>query len=574
MSPRRETYRTIEGRNVVLFADINDALSVLLPAHHSRDRNSRRERAWTFRGQRNAEWKISPSLYRPPADAQTVAQRIAYTNSFIQALRSASVLQGKSLTELEYLAIAQHYEFYTPLIDFSWNVEVAAYFATRGGRPGDIGVICAFNAEEYSRLRNPFSAFGISQREADDILRDGALPHLVTFGHDGVPRIWQQEGLFFHLPSQSIETFNRECIDRWYFRQRAGLVYAGDFPHSRHLLMGRHAFVSQAAYDGYVEAVRREHPNVFDRTAVFDGNHDLFPPIDDLSRFAVEWKIANPSPYAPSHASAPAAAELLPTGLAVRIDAYYFGESNRSPYQRQYLATGRRLVESLARFEALNSSQALSWLLWELLRWQPEEIKATLKLDDASGSNSGEEGLRVTIIDRWLGTAYDCTLDWDHLVRGFRRITFGKSRFRGRTEVEIVRAEPIVPPESVHRQRPCNPFEPRGADLLVESLKSELHKLERGVLGSFLYDLHGIVLQESGRNLELTAGIVDRAPCMQRSRLIPQDHTDGPSLLVRVHDRFAGGITHTAVCPKHWRCMSAADWNLFSPWSWTMLGLA
>jgi hypothetical protein len=77
-----------------------------------------------------------------------------------------------------------------------------------------------------------------------------------------------------------------------------------------------------------------------------------------------------------------------------------------------------------------------------------------------------------------------------------------------------------------------------------------------------------------GRNLELTAGIVKHAPCLQRSSLERPDHVDGPTLLLRVHDKFAGGITHTAVCNKHWRHTSEGDFDLMRPLSWTVLGLA
>lgn len=172
MSPRRDTYKTSDGRSFVLWADVNDALSAMVPAYRSNDRSSRRERGWMFRGQSNAEWSIAPTLFRAPANKSVIAERAAYTDAFIDALRHSSVLPHDILTDAELLAIAQHYGFYTPLVDFSWNMEVAAFFATQGNRAGEVGVIFGFNAKEYAAMRNPFLARGLAQRDADEILKE------------------------------------------------------------------------------------------------------------------------------------------------------------------------------------------------------------------------------------------------------------------------------------------------------------------------------------------------------------------------------------------------------------------
>jgi hypothetical protein len=577
MAPRRETYRTSDGRNYTLWADINDVLSAIAPAYRSNDRDSRRERGWMFRGQPNAKWEMTPTLYRPPLNDAIINERTAYTNAFIDALQQqATLLTPDKLTEWEYIAIAQHYGFHTPLIDFSWNMEVAAYFATLGGEPGEVGVICAYNAKEYEQLRNPFSALDLTQSDADRILKDSALPDLVFFEHQDVPRIWEQEGTFVHLMSDKIASFNRECIDRYYFRQRAGLVYVGNLAHRRHVLMGPQYFNSEAAYEAYLDAVRKEHPAVFERTPIFDGD-DLFPPIDPLSMFANAWKSATPSPHALlGLKSAPAVVRSAPSGFAAQIEAYYYEGDNRSPYQDHFLAPARAVVESLVRFKELDDLEAQRWLLWELLnRFVHEGVVATLRLGDASHwGGEDSQGIHFSITDRWLGSGYDCTIEWARLEKSPCRITFGELGFKGRTKFEITDTEPLVPPTAVRRQNACNLHECRGAEAALQRLKDELAEHEEGVIGAFLYDLHRIVLRQSGRNLELTAAIVREAPCLQRSQLVRQDHSIGPALLLRVHDRFAGGITHTAVCNKHWSLMSAADIDLIRPSSWTILGLA
>jgi hypothetical protein len=51
--------------------------------------------------------------------------------------------------------------FYTSLLDFSSNIKVA-YFATLGSEAGKIGVLYAFNADEYRHLSNPYAGYGVS----------------------------------------------------------------------------------------------------------------------------------------------------------------------------------------------------------------------------------------------------------------------------------------------------------------------------------------------------------------------------------------------------------------------------
>jgi FRG domain len=51
---------------------------------------------------------------------------------------------GLALTLREWMAVAQHYGVPTDFLDFSYNAEVAAYFATLSN-DGEIGVIYCFN---------------------------------------------------------------------------------------------------------------------------------------------------------------------------------------------------------------------------------------------------------------------------------------------------------------------------------------------------------------------------------------------------------------------------------------------
>mgnify|MGYP000471634277 CR=1 FL=1 len=155
-------------------------------------------------------------------------------------------------------------------------------------------------------------------------------------------------------------------------------------------------------------------------------------------------------------------------------------------------------------------------------------------------------------------------------------MTFGTLSASGRPTVNLSKVNPFPPPTSFSRQIASkNPHKgSQGAEDVLRAIESQLTGLDEGIVGSFLYDLHHIVMVNMGRNLEVTVGLVRSASCLQRSPLVPQKHVDGPAILVRVFDRFTGGATHTAVCAKHWDYMSEGDVDLMRPRTWTLLGLA
>jgi hypothetical protein len=192
--PRRESVTTRDKREYPLWADIKDLMSAVMAAHWSPSRDQRRDRGWMFRGQASSEWDLLPSLYRPPYNDALLKLRSDYTLSFIDALRPEARAFGLSrMADSQYFAIAQHYGFYTDLLDFSWNVETAAYFATAGGQAGQTGAIFAFSTREYQELRNPFASLGSSSEESDRLLRESGmepLPDLELVELYNIPRIF------------------------------------------------------------------------------------------------------------------------------------------------------------------------------------------------------------------------------------------------------------------------------------------------------------------------------------------------------------------------------------------------
>ena len=584
MSPRREYFKTRDGRNYTLWADINDAMSAIVPAYWSDDRENRKEHGWMFRGQIDLEWGLVPSLYRPPIDDSILKERQNYTSSFIDSLKEeARRFRLERLSDAEYLAIAQHYGFYTLLLDFTWNAEVAAYFATMGGQPGKVGAIWGFNYKEYQEMRNPFAALGLSLEESDEAFKDGGLeplPDLEIIELYEVPRIYAQEGIFVRVTPEKMNTVMHECIDRFYFRQRQGIIYSGRFAHKAHTLPSRHHFANDESHEAFLSLVRDERPDLFDQTDTFDAR-TLFPPADPLSKFAEIWRNEHPdrlrkvTPFSIGMSHLPSSP---PGGGTMKffnqIEGYYYGDFSKSPYEEEYLSEGRELLESLSDCPELDNPQTQSWLLWELYKRNlPAGLTCTLKLGNARSWSRDLEGVRFVIVDRWLSDSYQCTLSWEQLESSFCQITFGDLDQHGRPKVSVCQIDPFSPPRTTERKPPVNPWVKARAPHLLHTIEARLAGLDEGVVGSFLYDFHHVVMLSMGRNLVLVAAVVDEGPCLQRSPLTRPEH-EGPILLVRVTDQFTGGITHTAVCNKHWDCMSEGDVDVMQPLPWTLLGLA
>ena len=197
----RESYATKDGRGYPLWIDINDVIKAIIPIYWFEQREDRRKINMMFRGHADAEWDLVPTLFRPPVNEKIIKHRRQYTDEFMNALvKNVHDLKLKNLSELKLLAIAQHYGFYTHLLDFSRNLEVAAYFATYSQHPARIGAILGYSINEYNELRNPLAALGTSLEESEELLGDLGLPPILDENFDDVPRIYHQEGLFIEVP--------------------------------------------------------------------------------------------------------------------------------------------------------------------------------------------------------------------------------------------------------------------------------------------------------------------------------------------------------------------------------------
>jgi hypothetical protein len=120
-----------------------------------------------FRGQYSAEWGLAPTLMRPVRnglDIDELEERLRRTRRFIAALRRrADELFSCKLSDDELLAIAQHFGFPTPLLDYTRSLRVAAFFATSHppeDGTGGIGVIYFLRLPVFFVFaKRAFSAF-------------------------------------------------------------------------------------------------------------------------------------------------------------------------------------------------------------------------------------------------------------------------------------------------------------------------------------------------------------------------------------------------------------------------------
>jgi hypothetical protein len=184
-----------------------------------------------FRGQFRAEWGLESSLMRPNTsgvlDVAELLRRIELTSDFISSVRQRSTeLFGAQLDEDSLLAVAQHFGFPTPLLDFTESFRVAAFFATQDAasiKKADppIGVIYYIFSADQKQTQ--------SDNPEDDRLmrwagvRPGSLHVIRPDIPDGDDRIRRQRGRF--VGGYRARHLQAVTIDRIYFKQHAGLTF-------------------------------------------------------------------------------------------------------------------------------------------------------------------------------------------------------------------------------------------------------------------------------------------------------------------------------------------------------------
>lgn len=157
-----------------------------------------------YRGQRQP-WEPLPKFTRPPykpkgrfwfiRGALAIIKQARIRQQFLSALfRQHPELLTLSLLESD--ALCQHYGFATELVDFTTSLEVAAFFATRGGMAPDIGVIYRLHPLD------------LCCTSADAALFEAAGEH--TSANDpGVKSMWKK----FHENRQTVAALTKSQVE-------------------------------------------------------------------------------------------------------------------------------------------------------------------------------------------------------------------------------------------------------------------------------------------------------------------------------------------------------------------------
>lgn len=159
-----------------------------------------------YRGQRDARWRVVPSFFRESRDKQ------AATISRVNAIAKEIAASRPDLRLEQTLALIQHYskELAAPtwLIDLTWDPKVALFFASDGGRTGDVGMVTML-------VRREWEGFAAGGRNRLGSIRVIDVP--------GILRIERQRALF-------LDTSHPDLLDQYvahsvWFRQVDGLTF-------------------------------------------------------------------------------------------------------------------------------------------------------------------------------------------------------------------------------------------------------------------------------------------------------------------------------------------------------------
>ena len=162
--------------------DFNSAINQLLDYPH-----------YVWRGQRDANWLLEPTLNRVLKDFDNPSNRIV--DKHLENFRYSSRGRRGSnpnleLTDDEWWALGQHHGLATPLLDWSTSPYVAAFFA-----------FSEDSTEENSkRIIYGLNRGQIEKKSNNDIITGDDLISFVKPFSDDNPRLLNQSGLFTKGP--------------------------------------------------------------------------------------------------------------------------------------------------------------------------------------------------------------------------------------------------------------------------------------------------------------------------------------------------------------------------------------
>jgi len=215
-----------------------------------------------FRGQLRAAWGLECTLLRPSGrrvlDLAELMRRVSMTEHFlVEARAREDELFDTEMDEDSLVAIAQHFGFPTPLLDFTSSLRVAAFFATLGAetlKPDEspIGVI-------FHQISMPMPVTSAEKTTHNSMLHDlagirmGSLRMITPKLTDADDRIGRQHGVF--LAGYRAKDLQAVGVDRVYFKQRAGLT----FEDSRAGVSREHLLPENTRVSRFAASIKENH---------------------------------------------------------------------------------------------------------------------------------------------------------------------------------------------------------------------------------------------------------------------------------------------------------------------------
>lgn len=178
------------------FANVYDMVSQLKPLVENSDAT------YFFRGQYRP-WKLKASIHR----SNNIIENITKTYDFINWLKENEYICNKNepVNDNMLMAVAQHYQYQTDFIDFTTDLEVAAFFATDFKSRKDLaddtqGCLWCISSDEIKILQKIFwyevEKGSITDQTVIKEFKENPISPFFKYDFPGLSRIKNQAGLF------------------------------------------------------------------------------------------------------------------------------------------------------------------------------------------------------------------------------------------------------------------------------------------------------------------------------------------------------------------------------------------
>ena len=116
-----------------------------------------KDRIWIFRGHNSVDWTLTPKLGRPAFDGTRFADILS---SFQR--RALEFIVHKPEDTLDWITLAQHHGLPTPLLDWSYNPLVAAFFAVSPVTSEDCAIYAHRPMGRANGFKDPLTFEGVA----------------------------------------------------------------------------------------------------------------------------------------------------------------------------------------------------------------------------------------------------------------------------------------------------------------------------------------------------------------------------------------------------------------------------